>query len=345
MCGISGFNFKNNSLIQHMNQQLIHRGPNGHYYYSDENVSIGHTRLSIIDLSTEANQPLNYSHNENRYSIVYNGEIYNYIELRERLIIIGHQFKTMSDTEVILASYNEWGEQCINYFNGMWSFCIYDHRKEILFISRDRLGVKPLYYYNQGEVFVFSSEIKSILIHKELEIDRLENINTNAVEMFFASGYIPAPLSIFKNVSKLQNGHNLVFDLKSKKIVKNYKYYSLPIFNNSIFLEKKLIEEGKYLLQDSVKLRMRSDVPVGAFLSGGLDSSAIVATVSKLSDINKFHTFSIGFDDKIYDESFYINIVKDHYKTIHHHYIYNEIDFNTFWPDYSKTFDEPFGVY
>ena len=345
MCGISGFNFKNDAMIQDMNQQLIHRGPNGQFYYSDEDVSIGHTRLSIIDLSTEANQPLHYIHNENKYSIVYNGEIYNYIELRERLIIIGHQFKTMSDTEVILASYNEWGEQCINFFNGMWSFCIYDHRKEILFISRDRLGVKPLYYFNQGEVFVFSSEIKSILIHKELEIDRLENINTNAVEMFFASGYIPAPLSIFKNVNKLQNGHNLVFDLKSKKIIKNYKYYSLPFLNNSIFLEKKLIEEGKYLLQDSVKLRMRSDVPVGAFLSGGLDSSAIVATVSKLSDINNFHTFSIGFDDKKYDESFYINIIKDHYKTIHHHYIYNESDFNTFWPDYSKTFDEPFGDY
>jgi asparagine synthase (glutamine-hydrolysing) len=345
MCGISGFNFANEALIQRMNQELIHRGPDGQSFYSDDNVSIGHTRLSIIDLSTEANQPLQYIHNEHRYSIVFNGEIYNYIELRDKLKLIGYQFRTMSDTEVILASYNEWGEQCIKYFNGMWSFCIYDYQNKTLFLSRDRLGVKPLYYYYQDDVFVFSSEIKAILVHKELEIDRFENINTNAVEMFFASGYIPAPLSIFKNISKLQNGHNLLFDLKSKKIIKNYKYYSFPVLNNSSSLEKKLIEEGKYLLQDSVKLRMRSDVPVGAFLSGGLDSSAIVATVSKLSNYNKFHTFSIGFDDKMYDESVYINMVKDHFKTNHNHYIYSEIDFNTFWPEYSKTFDEPFGDY
>lgn len=345
MCGISGFNFKNDYLIQNMNLELNHRGPNGQSHFTDDKVSIGHTRLSIIDLSTEANQPFEYIHNKNRYSIVFNGEIYNYIELRERLKLLGYQFRTTSDTEVILVSYIEWGEKCVNFFNGMWSFCLYNMQNEIFFISRDRLGVKPLYYFFQNEIFIFSSEIKAILVHKQFKIDTFENLNINAIEMFFASGYIPAPLSIFKNVNKLENGYNLVFDLKSKKIINKYKYFNIPVLNTSIYLENDLIEEGKFLLQDSVKLRMRSDVSVGAFLSGGLDSSAVVATVSKFSEINKFHTFSIGFEDKIYDESVYINLVKDYFKTNHHHYIYKEDDFNAFWPEYSKTFDEPFGDY
>jgi asparagine synthase (glutamine-hydrolysing) len=345
MCGISGFNFNNSSLITSMNTQLIHRGPDSQKIFLDNRVSLGHTRLSILDLSSNADQPFQYSHNGYEIVIVFNGEIYNYIEIKNQLIEKGYFFKSNSDTEVILASYIEWGEQCVNLFNGMWSFCIYDKNKEILFLSRDRLGVKPLYYYNVNGVFIFSSEIKALLSHRNLNIDNFENLNRKSIELYFATGYIPAPLTIYSNVNKLQNGYNLIFNLKDNKILNIYKYYNIPESDNSNVSISNLIEEGQCILKDAVKIRMRSDVAVGAFLSGGIDSSTIVSEVFKSNLNNNFHTFSIGFDDERYDESKYINIVKNKFKTLHHHYIYQKDDFIDFWPEYSKTFDEPFADY
>lgn len=345
MCGINGFNFSNERLISNMNQKLLHRGPDGQNIYCNDDISLGHTRLSIIDLSSNSSQPLKYNINSIDYWIVYNGEVYNYLELRASLTLLGYSFNTHSDTEVILAAYIEWGEKCVSHFDGMWAFCIYDTSNNIFFISRDRLGVKPLYYYYLDSNFIFSSEIKAILCHDNFKINDSNNINSEAVELYFSLGYIPAPISVYNNVFKLENGFNLVFDLSSKKIIKKYKYFSINSFDVSEKKHHILVEEGKYLLEDSVKLRMRSDVPIGSFLSGGLDSSAIVGQISKFHDITDLNTFSIGFDDIKYDESKYINIVKDYFKTNHHHHNYTEIDFLKFWPNYSMTFDEPFGDY
>ncbi len=344
MCGISGFNFKSEELIKAMNSSLDHRGPDGKSFYLQENLSLGHNRLSIIDLSAAGSQPMFYKVREKEVCIIYNGEIYNYIELKSKLLNKGYAFSNHTDTEVIMAAYFEWGEDCVKEFNGMWSFCLYDIAEEKLFCSRDRLGVKPFYYYYHGNQFIFSSELKAILKHEKLNLSQPENINKQAVEFFFSIGYIPAPHTIYNHVSKLTAGTNLVFNLRTSTITSIYPYYQIAVKKNSKN-KSALIEEGKSILRDAVKLRMRSDVPVGAFLSGGLDSSTVVGEMRHFTKLENLHTFSIGFDNKLFDESKYINLVKDYFKTKHHHHIYSETDFSAGWKNFSEVFDEPFGDY
>jgi asparagine synthase (glutamine-hydrolysing) len=336
MCSINGFNWEDSRLLNKMNKVTFHRGPDNTGSYVMNNISLGHNRLSIIDLSVNGVQPMKY---EPYYYIVFNGEIYNYIELKNELINLGYTFKTETDTEVILASYMQWGEECVNHFNGDWAFVIYDEIKKLLFCSRDRLGCKPFYYYNKDDKFIFSSELKGILKH---DIDK--TINKNAVELYFSLGMVPSPYSIFNNIYKLEAGHNMVFDLSTKILQKYYKYYNLPYYN-PIKNKKLLIEKGRELLKDSIKLRMRSDVPVGAFLSGGLDSSAVVSSMRDFTHLNNLHTFSMGFDIKQYDETKYINEVTDAFKTIHHHYYFKEQDFIKLLDDYAFVYDEPFADY
>ena len=340
MCGIAGFNWNDPNLIKKMNNSLKHRGPDGFGTYTDNLISLGHRRLAIIDLTERGKQPMEYEHKGRKAIITYNGEVYNFLELREKLEKKGYKFKSNTDTEVILASYLEWGFDCVKKFNGMWAFCIYDLQKKILFCSRDRMGQKPFYYYYDGERFIFASEIKAIIAAKK--INKKENIYKEAVQLYFALGFIPAPYSIYKNTFKLEARQNLVFDLNKKKIKKWY-YWDLPRYN-PIYDKKKLIKEGKKLLYDAVKLRMRSDVPVGAFLSGGLDSSSVVGIMRKFTDLSKLHTFSIGFEGK-YDETPYIKIVGNHFKTNHHHYYFKEKDFEELIDKYIWVYDEPFGDY
>ncbi|MBU0626542.1 asparagine synthase (glutamine-hydrolyzing), partial [Patescibacteria group bacterium] len=254
----------------------------------------------------------------------------------------GYIFNSKTDTEVILASYLEWGLKCINKFNGMWAFCIYDIEKRILFCSRDRLGVKPLYYFFDGKRFIFCSEIKGILEHKYLNLNTTRNIDNKAIDFYFSIGFVPSPYSIYKNVFKLEARQNLIFNLVNKKIRKWY-YYSIPDYS-PIYDKKELIAEGKKILKDSVRLRMRADVPVGAFLSGGPDSSTIVRTMGKFCCLKNIHTFSIGFEGD-YDETPYINIVKDILGTNHHHKYFTEKDFNDTIQDYASIYDEPFADY
>jgi len=354
MCGINGFNWKDEILISRMNSIIKHRGPDDSGSYSDKNMTLGHVRLSIVDLSKAGHNPVFYSkkngacsdqHNKNllkesNIGITFNGEIYNYLDLKKELKQKGYVFTTKTDTEVILASYIEWGTTCVNKFNGMWAFCIYNKKENILFCSRDRLGVKPFYYYHKDKEFVFSSELKGILAAKKLNTK--ENISKEAVELYFSLGFIPSPLTIYSNCFKLEAGHNLIFDLTSKKL-KTLQYYELPKYspeNN----KKKLIQEGRRILYDATKLRMIADVPVGAFLSGGLDSSAVVGAMSKNTSLKNLHTFSIGFEGK-YDESKYINLVKDYFKTKHHHYYFKEKDFEELIEQYSEIYDEPFADY
>jgi len=353
MCGINGFNWNGKNLIKEMNKALKHRGPDDQGTFSDNQMSFSQVRLSIIDLSPAGHQPMFYnkqagasseSHNPKNMAfaktgIVFNGEIYNYQELKEILEKKGYFFSTKSDTEVILASYLEWGSECVNKFNGMWAFCIYDKKKNILFLSRDRLGVKPMFYYYDGKEFAFSSEIKGILKAKKMS---KADINPDAVRFYFSLGFIPGPLSIYNHVFKLEARQNMIFDLRKKSLKKSC-YYELPDYNPKNNRQE-LVKTGKELLFDSTRLRLISDVPVGAFLSGGLDSSSVVGAMSKYVNLKNLHTFSIGFEGKN-DETRYVNIVKDYYKTKHHHHYFKEEDFEKMISQYAYMYDEPFGDY
>lgn len=345
MCGINGFNFNDTSLIKRMNSLLKHRGPDGSSHFNNDSVSLGHARLSIIDLSDLASQPMTYDYNGSKFVIVFNGEIYNYIEVKQQLIKTNkYTFNTSSDTEVVLAAYVEWGEKCVDRFNGMWAIAIYDLINNQLFLSRDRLGVKPLYYYSKNKKFIFSSEIKGILCHEYLNLQNQYSISKDSVNLYFSLGYIPAPFTIYTDINKIEPATNMLVSLTDGSILSKYKYYICPSVDE-IGTRKDLIEEGKYLLEDSTKLRMRSDVPVGAFLSGGLDSTSIVGEMANFTTLKNLHTFSIGFDDKNYDESIYIDIASKYFKTNHHHYIYKELDFIESLNKFSEFFDEPFGDY
>ncbi|MFA6073330.1 MAG: asparagine synthase (glutamine-hydrolyzing) [Candidatus Woesearchaeota archaeon] len=353
MCGIVGFNWQDTNLVKAMNKSIKHRGPDDEGTFIDKNISFGHVRLSIIELSKKGHQPMGIdSKNLQIYKdselenanivIIFNGEIYNYKDIKNE---IGGRFYSESDTEVILRAYKKWGFDCVKKFNGMWSFCIYDKKKQILFCSRDRLGVKPFYYYFNGQEFIFSSELKGILQIKKL--NKKENIDKEAINLYFSLGYIPSPHTIYKNTYKLEGSHNLIFDLQ-KKTIKKIKYYELPNYKPT-YNKKELVDEGRKILFDATKIRMISDVPVGAFLSGGLDSSAVVGAMSKNTELKNLHTFSIGFeqkyDDGRYDETKYINIVKDYFKTKHHHYYFKEKDFENILEKYSTIYDEPFADY
>jgi len=358
MCGINGFNFKDINILQEMNNTIKHRGPDDAGMFSDFLCSLGHVRLSILDLSVAGHQPLFYDKKkgasnelfnkenvmDSYVSVVFNGEIYNYLELREELEKYGFIFSTKTDTEVILAAYIKWGEKCVEKFNGMWAFCIYDRKKEVLFLSRDRFGVKPLYYYDNNGKFIFSSEMKGILSHKSLGINKSENISEEAVGFFFSAGFIPSPFSIFKNTFKLEPSTNIIYNLKKAKIESKYKYYELPIFNPQNN-KKDLVREGKDLFLDSTKLRMRSDVDVGAFLSGGLDSSSTLAIMKELTDIEKIHTFSVGFEGKKFDETKYIKIMQEEIKSKNHHKYFFKKDFQNMLDKFTWIYDEPFADY
>jgi asparagine synthase (glutamine-hydrolysing) len=343
VCGINGFNFVNDELAMAMNKEIIHRGPDNQSFWSNDKITFGHVRLSIIDISEAGNQPFHYTCNGKTYVMVFNGEIYNYIEIRDKLKTQGYNFNTQSDTEVLLAAYDYWGENCVEHFNGFWAFSIFNSQKNILFCSRDRLGVKPFNYYFKNGVFVFSSELKAILQNKELKINFKRNINIEAVDIYFSSGFIPAPLTIFNNVYKLPASCNLIFDLTTSEY--KIKKYFAPSPQKLIHNKDSLLHELDYLFTDSIKLRMRSDVPVGSFLSGGIDSTGIVYAILNQSEIKKFHTFSVGFEGR-FDETPYINLATNGLKNVtHHHEYYHKYDWKENQDNYTFIYDEPFGDY
>jgi asparagine synthase (glutamine-hydrolysing) len=337
MCGINGFNFINKKILTQMNDSISHRGPDASGEFSDpkNKISLGQRRLSIIDLSENGAQPMTYEHQKKVVTITFNGEIYNFQEIKDELISLGYKFKSTSDTEVILASYLEWGKGCVKKFNGMWAFCIFDPQKKILFLSRDRVGKKPLYYYLKDGKFIFSSEIKGILQHK-LNLE----LNKDAIDLYFSLGFIPAPYSIYKNVEKMEQRQSIIFDLKKKTLEKEF-YYEWPKFS-PVNNKAKLKKEFDDLMTDSVRLRMIADVPLGAFLSGGLDSSTIVNYAKKMN--KNINTYSIGFDGKL-DETPRIDILKKHFNTKHHHKYFRENDFQAMLKDIFYYYDEPFSDY
>ena len=307
MCGICGFNFEDKKLLKAMTDEIKHRGPNSAGYYTDKGISLGSRRLSIIDLSSAGNQPI---YNEDKsIALIFNGEIFNFKEIRHKLEK-KHSFKSNTDGEVIVHSYEEYGTDCLQHFNGFWGFALYDAKKKILFISRDRLGLKPLYYYYDGHKLIFASELKCILKDKSVK----RRISYDALSYYLTYRYIPSDLTIFNGIKKLKPGHYMILDLKAKKL-KIEEYWNIPIQiknSNEDAIQKEIIS----LLQDSVTKRLISDVPLGVYLSGGIDSSSIVAMMKQSTDDIK--SYSLAFEhDKTGNELSYAKKVSQHFGTKH----------------------------
>jgi len=326
MCGINGFNWKNEEMIELMNETIKHRGPDDSGQYIDEGISLGHRRLSIIDLTKAGHQPM--CNEDETIWLTYNGEIYNFKEIRRVLVRKGHKFKSDTDSEIIIHAYEEYGTDCLNHFNGMFAFCIYDKKKEILFLARDRIGIKPLYYYQDRDRFIFSSEIKTILKHKIKK-----TINKRAMQSYFTYRFVYGEETIFNNIRRLLSSHYMIFDLKTKNSI-IMKYWEIQ---ESISKEN---EKNKLLLFliDSIEKRLVSDVPVGVYLSGGVDSSAIVAIMSKFK--TKIKTFSVGFKDGESELEEARKIAKM-FGTEHKEIIIND-DLIEILPELMWYFDEPF---
>jgi asparagine synthase (glutamine-hydrolysing) len=339
MCGIAGFihfdiaRTVDPVLITKMTDSISHRGPDGEGYYLNQNLAFGHRRLSIIDLTTGTQPMLN---EEKNIVLIFNGEIYNYIELREELKNYGHRFHTSSDTEVIIKSYQQWGIDCQNKFNGMWAFALWDQNNQLLILSRDRIGEKPLHYAVVDNTLVFGSEIKSLFAYGIPKI-----ANYELLEIYLSLSFIPAPLTFFKNIHKLQPGNCIIV---SGRELKTHQYWDLPEIdeNNMLIKNDKIFDQFESLFTSSVKIRMRSDVPYGAFLSGGLDSSCIVSVMSEISKY-PVETFTIGFNDKKYDERSLASEVANKFKTNHHEYIIEPTSFEESLNKIAFSYDEPFG--
>ena len=333
MCGIAGFNFSDKNLIVKLTDLIKHRGPDSHSFFIDDNLSLGHTRLRVLDLSDKGIQPM--TDNSGNYVIVYNGEIFNFQKIKSDLISKGYIFKSNTDTEVLLYGYIEYGKKILNILNGQFAFCIYDKERKELFLSRDRFGINPLYYYFDGEKFIFGSELKIIL-----KSGVRKKINEFALNYYFLYGYTPSGESIIKNSRKLKPGNFITFNLEKKILSKEEEYWSLKnkkIIKNEIEAKEKVLTE----LDRAVKERMVADVPVGAFLSGGVDSSAIVAIMSKYT--NNLNTFSVKFDKEGYDESYFAEIISKKFNTNHHVVEFGSKDVRNLLPKLIYHYDEPFG--
>jgi len=321
MCGINGYlqfeKERTKQQIEHivneMNNRIIHRGPDDEGTFADNFIGLGMRRLSIIDLST-GKQPI---FNEDRSMvIVFNGEIYNYKSIRKELISKGYIFTTNSDTEVILHAYEEYGNKCFDILDGMFSLAIYNLITNKLIIARDRVGEKPLYYYHDDEKFIFGSEIKSLLSTNVI----VKKVNKTALAQYLQLTYIPAPLTIFETIYKLEPGCHMEIENKAIQIS---RYWNVEYNRHSLIHDydtcKTMLRKSLF---ESVEKRMIADVPLGAFLSGGIDSTTIVGIMSKMS-IRPVETFTIGFESKEYDESNRAKLASDYHKTNHHVYFLN----------------------
>jgi asparagine synthase (glutamine-hydrolysing) len=316
MCGITGI-FRpvgepgiDAALLHRMNESQHHRGPDAGSTHVEPRVGLGHRRLSIIDVAT-GQQPLwNEDHS---VVIIYNGEIYNYQELVPELTALGHVFRTRSDTEVVVHAWEAWGEDCVKRFRGMFAFALWDRNRQALFLARDRLGVKPLFYAQLANgTVVFGSELKSLLQHPGLA----RSIDPSAVEDYLAFGYVPEPKTIYHGVHKLAPAHTLCLRVGQRSLAAQRSYWDVVFEPDASITEGAALEELRARLTESVRLRLISEVPLGAFLSGGVDSSAVVATMAGLSD-TPVNTCSIAFDDPAYDEARYARTVAERYGTRH----------------------------
>jgi asparagine synthase (glutamine-hydrolysing) len=342
MCGIAGFvDFKKQTseeILALMSCAVEHRGPDGQgtFYTNIANATIGlgHRRLSIIDLSSSANQPMHYD----GLHLIFNGEIYNYEEIRNRLLERGHKFHTHSDTEVILHSWREWGAEAIHQWHGMFAIAMWDEKENEVICIRDRAGVKPLNYYWNDRLFIFGSELKSLTSHPYFK----KEINRNAVASFLQYACVSYPHTIYQNTYKLPPGHLLKFNLSTQQYGVSqywnvYDYYNKPKLTISL---REAIDETEKILDRSFQYRMVSDVPVGVFLSGGYDSSCVTALLQKKS-LEKIKTFTIGTSDKL-DEAPYAKQIAQHLGTDHTEYYCTPAEALDIIPELPYYYDEPF---
>ena len=372
MCGICGIvNFNGTEpvamdLLERMTSAQTHRGPDDYGYFVENNVGLGHRRLSIIDLSG-GKQPI--FNEDGSIVVVFNGEIYNFADLTTDLISRGHQFKTRSDTETIVHAYEEYGVQCMKDFRGMFAFAIWDRKSKRLFLVRDRVGIKPLYYYAGKDCFVFASEIKSILQHPRVP----REVNAEALDMYLALRYVPGPQTIFKKIFKLQPAHWLMVDEGGVKIGQYWdlKFMPLPLgeagtprarrvrvsgFESLIrpsaalsHRERDFIREFADRFEESVRLRMIAEVPLGVFLSGGLDSSSMLAMMSKITGGERVKTFSVGYEiegagaaeAQESNELLYAREAAAHFGAEHHEFSLSARDFRNAIPTMVRHLDEP----
>ncbi|MCH9670729.1 MAG: amidotransferase 1, exosortase A system-associated [Gammaproteobacteria bacterium] len=319
MCGITGIvdivgkRPISRDLVTQMNDSQFHRGPDQDGIHIEDGVGLGHRRLSIIDVSS-GKQPL--YNEDNSVVVVYNGEIYNFQALAEELQAAGHQFRTRSDTEVIVHAWEEWGAECVQHFRGMFAFAIWDTNKSTLFLARDRVGIKPLYYSILPDgLLLFGSELKSLLVHPGLS----QTVDPRAVEDYFAFGYVPEPKTIYANTFKLSPGHTLTIR-RGEPVPEQREFWDVPFQLAPAMDEREASDELIRHLREAVEIRLISEVPLGAFLSGGVDSSAVVAMMANINEArgdSAVNTCSISFGDPAFNEAAYAQQVANQYATQH----------------------------
>jgi len=337
MCGIAGIVTTKDEVslraLNTMERAMVHRGPDsgGIYFSRDRKAGLVNRRLAIIDLSPAGHQPMSTS--DKRFTIVHNGEVYNYKEIRKILESKGYKFKSNTDTEVILYSYAEWGPGCLEKFRGMFAFAIWDEFEKKLFLARDRLGIKPVYYSNLGGIFVFASELKALKSSGLISSD----INPAALVSYFMLGSVPCPVTIYQGVYALEPGSYLIWQNGAFKI---HRYWDLPVQTREVNGKEEAVEKIKELLLESVRLRMISDVPLGAFLSGGLDSSSIVALMRKVSN-GTIRTCSVVFEEKDYSEASYAKAVAEAFETEHYERVITLEDLKAEWDKIFWAMDQP----
>lgn len=337
MCGIAGYflrqhGFNSQEMLGTMGDSIAHRGPDARATWQDNDIGLVHQRLSIIDLSEAGTQPMTIGD----YTIVFNGEIYNYQSLKKSLQSQGIAFTTKTDTEVLLNLFIKEGAAALQKLNGMFAFAVWNARTKKLFIARDRLGKKPFYFYQFGTDFAFASEIKALL-----PLPFVPRIpRKDAIKDYFFYQYVPEPKTIFEHIYKLRPGHYAEVDLNNSTVVEQHNYWHFEFGGRSNISEKQACGELRELIDDATKLRMVSDVPLGAFLSGGVDSSAVVGMMAAHSK-TPVNTCAIGFNDKKYDEVEHAQTVANHFTTNHHEFTVKE-DVPSAFGKISSFFDEPF---
>lgn len=339
MCGIVGIldlrgeRSIDEALLARMNEMQFHRGPDEGGIHVERGIGLGHRRLSIIDLSG-GHQPL--FNEDGSVVVVYNGEIYNFSMLAEELTARGHVFRTQCDTEVIVHAWEEWGEDCLAHFRGMFAFALWDKNNSTLFCARDRLGIKPLYYAELADGhFIFASELKALTEHPQLD----RRIDAAAVEDYFAYGYVPEPKTIFGQARKLPPGYSLKL-VRGQPLPEPIQYWDVPFKPHGSISDEDAQDELIARLREAVNVRLVAEVPLGAFLSGGVDSSAVVAMMAQLSD-KPVNTCSISFADQSYDEAGFAQLVADRYRTDHHVETVNPDDLDLI-DLLSGLYDEPY---
>ena len=345
MCGITGlisFEKFNSKLLEQMTEAITHRGPDdfGIKFFKNKDfyAGFGQRRLSILDLSLTGHQPM--SNLTEDIWITFNGEIYNYLELKTELLELGYRFKSKTDTEIIIYGYQEFGIDFFKKMNGMFAFCIFDKRKSEFILVRDRLGQKPLHFYFSKKKFAFSSELKSLIKLPFIS----KNIDLKNLSRYFSFEYVPAPYSIFEDVFKLEPGHFLKIKVKNSELMlSKKKYWDIDFKKREVASNQE--DAGKdiiRLLKKSIDRRLMSDVPLGVFLSGGIDSAGIVALLSEIMDPRKIKTFTIGFDEKSFNESNYAAKISRIFKTDHHQQILSLEKMLGIIPEIFEKLDEPF---